>query len=826
MVSNYIRLQALFVLSLVVVYIFIIFLWFIAEDEAHRKIAERDFAKVIQSRNQLRDSLLSGSKLSVTEDKKVRSLRFICNAWLRKLNNELSSVNKHLKKRLHSLEPPVGLASGVYIAQNKRLFLTIGNSFDKYLEPNWARSFYSALRHGKRFFQEFISKLYTREFTVEEFEATSDSYQILQIKGRSYYRYYTTIKNFQVLLLVDLTSINGPIILNHIIDALIADDKRFTRDSIDMLDWSGQSKNRSNATSIGLRFNPKRIGVVDFLINKWVSHVTFLIVLVVMIGMGGYQILSLRLELRVMSFLIVSLTLITLIHRNQSLKVSEMNYFHGQTTINSETHRMAKEIEDLYQDRLDDFLDKVRIGLNPLENSKLRYLQISVNPDGEAQIIDNIDYPILTLIASKLMSRWHLLRSGFDPDSISLKDELDNRLKITLPDIGPLALGVLSKASKLIKSIKFSRANYKLFELNFTGENYILIIPGMKQDKVLTAKLICLNRNDLMTHFLESAEWEQNRFGIVNLSDTKALFQNFEQTWTEVRLDSFLSNRNLPESLREDRDINWVSLKWDDLLLLHKIAPSTKSTSYSSLVKIIGGILILFCALIIFQKVFINWIDRLVEMLNTYRLKSRMQVSKFRFFRHEGYRLSSQLIKLVEFIETQPQKEIKLCSFLEDFLTRSRSEYLSLTILDLHYGRMDELEFKGLMDIANKQLERFDGFQLDGGLNCLRLVFQTDGHPTLVQNSIEAGLVIRDWLKNQSEAQFSISVRSGQFRLSLSKSSPDGSPIISIQNINVSPRNNPCSVNNLVVDNASQKLVEGIYDFKEIDDHFYQVMIT
>ena len=155
----------------------------------------------------------------------------------------------------------------------------------------------------------------------------------------------------------------------------------------------------------------------------------------------------------------------------------------------------------------------------------------------------------------------------------------------------------------------------------------------------------------------------------------------------------------------------------------------------------------------------------------------------------------------------------------------NRSEYVDLTFLELHYGRIDELELKNLCDVINKQLERFDGFQLDGGVNCLRLVFQTDGNPTLVQNSIEAGLGIRDWLKSHSDIQFSILIRSGQFRMSLSKPSPEGSPIISIQRINVVNRHNPFLEGMLVIDNASQKFIDGLYDFEKIDNHFYQVVV-
>ena len=63
----------------------------------------------------------------------------------------------------------------------------------------------------------------------------------------------------------------------------------------------------------------------------------------------------------------------------------------------------------------------------------LASISISANRSGQTNFVDNIGEPIVLKILSEILRRYHLTRKGFDPDKISLSDEISNRLAINLP---------------------------------------------------------------------------------------------------------------------------------------------------------------------------------------------------------------------------------------------------------------------------------------------------------------------------------------------------------------------------------------------------------
>ena len=149
-----------------------------------------------------------------------------------------------------------------------------------------------------------MTKLYGRAVTLKEFKAKTNKYQILNVRGNYYYSYYSQIGDFGILLMIDLDKTDLKMTLDHYLNNLVRNDMRLERSTQDSFVWSDQEIFLSEKTNYGLRFIPPRSGWIDFLSAKWVSHILFILFIVFLIGLGGYQILSLRLEFRVLVLLL------------------------------------------------------------------------------------------------------------------------------------------------------------------------------------------------------------------------------------------------------------------------------------------------------------------------------------------------------------------------------------------------------------------------------------------------------------------------------------------------------------------------------------------
>lgn len=822
MVTSYIRLQLLFVISLVTGYLILLCLWFLLEDDNRRQAALKDFENVIQVRNQLQESLAVDRTFKLVSDSKIRSLRFICNTWLQNLENQLKSPRQNLRERLRNLGAPVNPTSGVFIAKDQRMFLKIGNNFEQELGAEWSRDFFSAIRHGGQFFKSFISKFYTRELTIQEFESTSGRYEILKIEGQSYYRYYVEISNFKVLLLIKLNSNDDHIILNHFMNAFIGADGRFKRDTQDIFDWAGQIQKRSEANEFGLRFTPVRSGWIDFLTSKWIGHVSFLLLLIFLIGMGGYQIFSLRLELRILALTFLCFIVIVFVLRQQSIKLTRMDSLFDEYENGRALFETASRIEQVYDLKIESIIQNLNQDI-PLKQFPLNFLEISVDQSGNATLTHRMDIPLLSHVMTQFMHRWHLTRRKLDPDHLTMQQELDNKLSVDLPEVKGLITQPISKAIEMIKQVDLNRQKYRGLEFSLLGTQFVTIIPGIDAALREKAYLICFRKEELISWAVESEVWNQHKFAIVNLNESKMIFQNFPEKWTDTRLESFLSSRKLPASLRDDRNILWRSLQWEDMMLLYQTSESVEQVNLSQAFVSIGGLGLLLLTIVLLLRGFMRWLDELIQLLNNFRLGGQFEKPQKTFLRHEGFRLTELVMKFLENIQSRPEKELKLAPFLDTLVTGSRSEYLSLTVLELHYAQLNRESFDDLILTVRKQLERYNGFQMEAGIQCLRMVFQTDDSAILIQNAVEVGLVLCKWFEPYEDYQFSIVLRSGQYRISFSSSGDSLPPLLSFNEIDAIRCRFRLQNQNFLIDKNSKIMLESLYDFEQIDDDFYLV---
>ena len=826
MATTYIRLQTYFIFSLFVGYVAFLGVWFNIDDRAMRVQSEKDFREVLQIRNQLRDNLFKDSQAIPNSDNKLRVLRVICNDWLNGLVGEISSKRQFERQRIKDHGVPISNVSGVYILKNKRMYLNLGEHFEDRFGKDWTKDFFNALKHGGRYFSSFMSRFYNRPVSLKEFKSSTDKYETLNIRGRYYYRYYTKIKDFEVLLIIDLQKTNSSITLDHYLNSLVNNDIRLERFATDSFLWANQETVLADQTKYGLRFKPYRSGWIDFVLSKWISHILFSLLLVFLIGLGGYQILSLRLEFRVLVFFAICFVAISLVYRLQYKKLeriqSDLSLHHKMFSANELRQNLYLRYEKGIQTILRK-LDKTD-GLQfkmPLEG-----MLISANLEGQTKVIDDIGEPILLKILSEMLGRWHLIRKGYDPETISLTDHLNNRLRIDLPSMKSLVVPhIMNYVLKQASQISPGHDAQRLLNFSIFGEELILFLPGKRQFSSDVIHFLCIKRDRFIQYIASKTDWRSQKVALINQRSMQPIFQNFRPPWTKSKIEKFLVNRQMPNTLRDDTDLHWIHLSWDEMLLLVKTAkPLIRTDGPRDAVVSILFLLLGFISIFVIRTGLFNWLAQSVQILNAYRLRKQVIFFNPGWFRNEGYAFNKSVEKFIKNIDSRKMRELKMAPALDELLAQNQNLVASMAVLELVYSGLKKEDFKELIQIMSGELQRFNGFQMDAEAKFIRLCFPLEIDRNGVQNAAETGLALRQYLRRIANCEFYSIIRTGSFEIKFDNEDGLHHPILMIKDLEVQKRPDRYSSNELMIDDRSYQALLDLYDLEPIAENYYHFM--
>ena len=824
MATNYVKLQIYFIISLFIGYLAFLAVWFNIDDRAMRMRSENDFREVLQIRNQLRDNLFNSSKETPYGDNKLRVLRVICNDWLNSLEREITSKRQFEKQRIRENSIPILNTSGVYILKNKRMYLNLGENFEDRFGENWTKDFFSALKHGGRYFSTFMSRFYNRPVSLKEFRKSIGKYETLKIRGRYYYRYYTKIKNFEVLVIIDLHKSDPSITLDHYIESLVKNDVRLERGSTDSFLWAEQETVLSGQIEYGLNFKPYRSGWIDFVLAKWISHILFSLLIIFLIGLGGYQILSLRLEFRVLAFFASCFLGISLVYHLQFKKLeriqSELSH-HNKMNL---AHDLRQNLNLKYKKGLQTIKKQLDEAAAFDYQMPIKGILLAANLEGKTQVVDNIEEPILLKILSEIINRWHLVRKGFNPSTISLSDSVSNSLKIeTTPIKSFIAPHIINYVLNKTKQIIPGHDGQRLLNFHLHGQEMILILPGKRQFSADVIRLLCIRRDDLIKYVASRMDWKLNRIAIVNQRTIQSVFQNFRPAWTNSKIEKFLVNRQMPSTLRDNTDIQWIHLNWDEMILLVKISSSFRGADgpRDAIISILFLLLGLISIFVVRTGLF-NWLAKSTQLLNSYRLHKQLSSYSPGWFRNEGFAFNTVVERFLKSVDSAKQYELKMAPALDQILVKDTNLVAQVAVIELLYCSLQKELVSELSELISAELKRFNGFQIDAGAKRLNLCFPLELDSNGVQNAAEAGLAICEYLREHTNCEFFLILRKGNFEIKFNHHVGVNYPILAIRANEVQEGPNRYSPNELIIDEDSYKVLLGLYDLELIEDNYYR----
>ena len=790
MATTYLRLQIYFISSIVVAYIAILAVWFNVDDRLMQSKSEKDFREVIQIRNQVRENLLNASRNTTLNENKLKILRVVSNDWLAKLLIQIQSKRKFQRQRLNDLGVPVKETSGVFISRDKRLYLRSGNKFEEFFGKNWSRDFFSALRHGGRYFSSFMTKFYGRPVTLDEFDLNANKYEILNIRGSHYYCYFSQIENYSILLMIDLDKTNVVMTLNHYLDNLVNSDDRLERYSQDSFVWASQTIYLSEMSSYGLRFTPRRSGWIDFLAAKWLTHILFILFLVFLLGLGGYQILSLRLEFRVLVFVAICFISISSLYRLQH----NDNELLKEYLRDNDTRAVANKLSKTLYDNFQRIIKRI---LTQLDNNKsldlalpLPCISISADRLGQTRFTDLIGNPILLKAMIEVTRRYHLTRNGFDPNQLSLSDEMNNRLVVDLPKFKSLlAPYIESYILKRLRLIKMGNEAQRYLQFSIGNEDLILFLPGERLFHDDVIHIVCVKTKDFIEYVASKSDWNSHEIALISLDDIQVIFQNFRPRWTKSKIEKFMSNRNLPSTLRSDLNINSFQLKWDQILLLIKTPKlSLKNNSRRDLIVSVLCLMLGFASIFVLRNSLFSWLTQTMTAFNSYRLHQKKVSINRDWFRNEGYVFNNVVEEFIKNIDSRSQQELKMSSALAELILRKKDQFATMAVLEIAFIGISKNDLLDLMNVIENELQRFNGFQVDALAQTIKLCFPLDVDKNGIQNAAETGLALCQFFNEIPNCKFVLILRTGTYELNFSKEDNIEYPLLVIKDFTVQKR--------------------------------------
>jgi len=345
---KYYKLQALFILSLIIVFLAACLgAWWLEERKTKQNQLSQ-FQSILRDGSELsRDLIEDPMEQFPNYEKKLMLVELIHYAWIQKITKTLESPDGKLKKKLKEIPLPFPEASGFFLGRGSRVLFQSGEDFQDILGKRWVKNTFLAISGGEGTFTK-KQQLYLVPLSFEQFVQTKNTFQTIFYLGQYLYRYYKEVGPFGFFIIVDLKKVRVSKLKQRVQEFLLQSHENLQLADRNLFEFRGDQQLLPGGTP-GLHWTGSFPGFLSFLGTKLLWILCFLAVLVWLYRLGGYRILFLRFESKLFLVLMVFLGILFI-----SLQLAEQEMIHTQSLLDRRTakavwRKSAKDLENGYE---------------------------------------------------------------------------------------------------------------------------------------------------------------------------------------------------------------------------------------------------------------------------------------------------------------------------------------------------------------------------------------------------------------------------------------------------------------------------------------------
>lgn len=339
---KYYRLQAIFVLSMLAIYLLVGLFYYSLERTQELQSQEARFLQLCQERDQFLSNLLAlEDEHFGNYSKKLAAVEKLLSPFLAEINREIAKGRKGLKKRLQNLQLPIPSQLGVFIGRKGKFYFQSGMKISEYLGSDWATQTFLAIQSGKQAFS-LKQRLYIMPISYEQFEQYKDRFHVLYFAKQFFYRYYHELGDYSYFIIVNLSKLSREELSKEWLGQTLLQYPQLQSSSRDEFVFQGIVQS-SRENRPGLRWSATFPNFFEYLIQFHVLNFLFLLIVGVLWAFGGYRAMFLRIEFRLFCSISLFFLLAYLYYHFLYQKTLQQN----QSVL---TERSAQQFQSLYQE--------------------------------------------------------------------------------------------------------------------------------------------------------------------------------------------------------------------------------------------------------------------------------------------------------------------------------------------------------------------------------------------------------------------------------------------------------------------------------------------
>jgi|GEM_PF-1420503 len=365
---RYYKLQALFFLVCLTLYLFCCQIFYFQMDERSRKLELNRFQSILDQKRELHSKATQLQSHRFTNAQgKLEVLERCFQSYINRFQE--SFKHEDWKEHLRTLvkESPIPEAVGVFLGRRNKPYISGGGKdYQMELGEDWLKDVFLAMRYEGKPFRSRISSLYVLPIDREEFDNLIGQWQVIYHRNHRFlYRYHFRFpepgskkRKIDFLLLIDLDKTTQEKLQELVQNHLLEMSRKLLPSKGSQFVW-GDNIESIDSDNYGLKYIGGKEGLRDFYLRIWPGHLLFLIVLFSLYSMGGYRMVFLRFEFKIFSSYAITMYVFTLL----LLFLGEQAYFHRKEVLEYAVKiQMEQDLVELEQN-YDSYLEKVELEL-------------------------------------------------------------------------------------------------------------------------------------------------------------------------------------------------------------------------------------------------------------------------------------------------------------------------------------------------------------------------------------------------------------------------------------------------------------------------------
>jgi len=733
-------------------------------------------------------------------------------------------------KSLRAIQLPMEKATGVFIGTEKKFRLKLGQEFHSQFGKKWYQRFFLSRRHGGRYFSATMERIYPYPIELEEFEKTRSTFQVIYKNSSFIYRYYGLENGHPYLILVNLNQLSYQDLVSQVMDSLLKENPALVHsDSQDVLYWGGDKVLVDSKSKPGLHFRPIRVSFLEAISSLLLLHGVFIALLLFLYVQGGFRLLVVGFELRLVLFLLSLFILLNLASQKLWRFPTGLEERQGSSNQGSIV-RLEATVKKDFQD----YIEK-RDGL---ENEEF----VIVSWDSKNELLMNgrdlapHEEHLFYEIANELNKR--MLFPDSEP---SLRQLRENRLGYKLPELpSPLVktamgralpkiferLGPLSQGSDVSLDLLNTRIHLRLDSLE-----------GRQTLKVLFEKSL---RNRLFSQLL--SKLVQASIVVYDRSSGELVATDLELDATQTRLlyNQLLTNTRGQVKLSRRQNLIMTLSGSDffpELVYIHEPPKIDSAEEKDAFEPVLRALLFLLLSTL-FVQLFKKWLRYPLEPSMRVLRRLRDHLPSLPLLKHpfaKGLHLHNQLFQALfqyqmevnqreAFFYQLPETLERLLKTEDGRFMRSYASYGCCLNIEFLKASQFQVNLQKVMERLQSCNERYNSVFFEVDKSTLRLLLFPKTSLNYIQNSLQIGLEIAETF---ADLHLLISVDLGNCELGF-KNKQDILFLEADQTIfgfhnrlsDYSPQRG------VFVSSLVHEELQDMYEFQAVEDHFQVILNT